>query len=433
MTSIYSRSAYPQRPFPLTPSNAMAGRVAGVKRGQTGGVIQSHGREAPMTPAGLVNVQVMVLKEELQTRAMNAGSADPAGMYAPPTKNIDVASTHKGVLGMCVPAPGSTFRGGLGNDSNVRALFSTNGVSRKEKLAVPCVAQVSRDAGHVNSEDRSTVAVHGAQTIVNTGCQTIQPGQHLYVDPNPFTTIVDGQKVSAVNIPGTPRETCFFQIRPIDTNTYHSFARSLQDIVRVRVGRMPHVFRALQEGDAHKLFSEISSTCEAVFKEISVADDMPIRDCILLYAVDTFTQFAAIPGAIDNLATPADRQVAGLLGLGACLHALRVIGDRQSRIYCDFEATLPQNTSDVPRYNHDDDSVYSDRLTDLLDLHKLVATVDPAARLANINEARARIAIHMAAAKHMTSEAQHAYMRAFHCGISLSGAAKGKPLDMLMC
>lgn len=437
-----SNARFSAQSYPLAPTFDGTSQGQQGKKRSSSGVIKTEGRGATLTPQGLIVVQSTVLKEEkLRRRRITAKDGfNPKAQYGPAVKGDDdaVMSTHKGVLGMCVTTNQHTFRGGLGNDNNVLSVFAVNGLSRSEKLAIPCIAQVSRDANEKYGEDRTTLVVHGAQTIVNTGCQPIDAGMHLYVDPNPFTTTNDdGQVVSAVNVKGIPQETLFFQIRPIVTDTIYAWMRSIEDRMRLSLAKTMSgdIQKAIKAGDGVALFDAVRAHVVRTWTdELLYARDMPMLDLILIFVLDDFAQLALIPkSGLTGLDTPEVQQMANILGLQALVLALRAQVEAGSIVNREFQSALPQHTRPQPAYQSPQDTVHDDKLlTNLSPGVLFPAGGDKTTAFRILTETRARLALFVRTATCIGMQAQEEYFRRVRCGMALSSAAKGGQLDLYM-
>ncbi|MDO9175011.1 MAG: hypothetical protein Q7V62_09410, partial [Actinomycetota bacterium] len=250
--SAAAREEYPDnRPLPAS--------LAGSKRNATGGQIISPGRFDPAVPQQLVVLAVTVrfAEQERKMRALQAGTNDPRRLYGAPSTDDKDMTCDKGRLGFCMLNLESTFRPGLGHSNHVTFACSVNGLSRDAKVGVPAVCQVSRDTTDPHSEDKTTVVVHGVQTIIDTGDQTISPGDQLYMDLNPFTTKQDGQDVPGVIIPGVSRTTLHPQVRPARSSTRYALSRTLNDRVRLQLGEIKDLEAILNTGDALELLRVI--------------------------------------------------------------------------------------------------------------------------------------------------------------------------------
>lgn len=418
--------------------------IYGTTRPGNSGIMEVPGRGNVAVPQSLVVEQAIVHKEEVAIRANRNGRLPPNQLLAPHATEDAVMNTYKGQLGLTMIERGTTFRGGLGNNPTVRFVTSANGLSKADmaNLGIPGVAQVERDATDKTSEDRTTVVLHGVQTLVNTSNDQINIGDKLYVDPSPLlTTDGSGRVVSAIRIRGIHPETCHFRPRPKRANTVFAWEHDLVNRAREEMGRGDFgksLQLAVQHGDAQVLYEAIDKTCARVLDvEGGVSDNSPMRWHVRLCVYALVVSLAMTPGALHGLNDLNARLTTWVLALQAQLEALRVWSASEERIQRDFQATLPQHTRPMATRSGGgadiDETIHSSRLSALLAPQRQgAASIPPEQRLAAAMEAQARLALHSQHAITVTSHAAHDWLNKFYLGTALSSANKGQAFDVLM-
>lgn len=437
-----SLSTMPRDTMFMSPNALTSRNRAGQKQKPGMNVVQSKGRGEVATPQAVIVLQAALPKNELDRRARMAPVGRAEALYAPPARSERDFDAKKGMVGLCLLNNQATFAGRIGNTNSVRVAVNMAGLSRSEKLGMPCVVQVARDALDANTDDRTTIIVQGVQTIVDTGSQPIACGEIVIIDPNPFL-IADpvnksGPQVSGINVQGVTENFMHPQTRTLTTNHEHALVQEFQNVLRARMGtsefgkELAGCLAGVDPGA--RLAALFARSCTTLFDESNIAQDNPLRGLTLIWAPWYFLQMVNVE-SVRGIKPAA----LGMTTL-ACLHALHASlqqTEREfTRIYAQYDCALPHDTADERPVQYEASSnrasLFSDTLKADLDIDTLRTLTNDFERSRAMHRGEAHLNLHYEYHSKLLRLALKNYLFKFSLGIALCGAGRGAPVDVLL-
>lgn len=404
------------------------------------GVVQSTGRNGVLLAQGLVLLQADNYKNEMQRR--KSMSTKMSDLLAPMGSDPSAFNCVKGQLALVRFEPHSTFRGGLNSDSVVKVTTCANGLLRRESLGVPCVVQLDRDVTE-DDDCRTTIVIRGTQTIINTSGGYIPPCVPLYVDPNPFLvndSREPGTMIPGIRIPGISPETAHFQIRPFYGKNLQASLVGLTDMLRRNLTHSVNVeaitravsSKTIDQGRAlHDVFEKMTSQ---LISDKKFPVDYPLVQQVRNFLPFYFVQLTKINGAFKSIAAAASKSALRLFAMQAWHRTMIGTENIVSDQFTAFETSIPHDTDSkypVPfTVSKNPSSVHSDTLRRLLTVDAAFIALSPVEKTAIWLEADARLTLIYNHQQQILINASIDFKNQFVAGISLSGANKGKAIDV---
>lgn len=399
------------------------------------GVVHSEGRMHGITPQALVICTATAHKHELQIRRRKL--VNPADALAPSTTNLAVSSVHYGTLGFISHEPNQSYRAAPGGDTNVRVVTSANGLSRKENLGMPVILLGSRDMDNeALNDDKVSVQLAGTGAIIHTGLEKIEAGQPCYADPNPATTMVDGELVAAVTIKGISKDTMHFQVRPLKVDTVLVLIKYIvSDIIQsTNVGDAPFA-KAIKKGDASEVDTALTTLCNDAFgvsgAGSNIAQDSPLRELVPVLVYADVLLASRIPNSLPGRPSVVFCASLEIVLMRALIKLIRRLYSASSFIKELYTTALPHTTFKPNQQDRSNANIYSNKmLTKLEEVDNLGNKKTALQARLDVDEVRARLMLHVMDLTMLGMQSMEDYFRRFRCGVALNAAHRGDELRL---
>lgn len=332
-------------------------RMKGV--GNTGGFVQAKQRTPVVGPQLHVIMAASVRTNEREHRAIQSRGTDD--VYGAPAQQAASLVPRAGEVVLCELGPERTLRTCLTTDTPVTVIARANNLARDTPVGLPCVTE-----GEVNKfNNQVALNLHGVVTVINFGSDTFGPGDHVYVDPNPYMVsdpmgaphpATRRNELPGVRgpynddgVPAVPVESQRFALRRMGPVELHAFLTHAKDSVLQYMSdqsdKQSFMTRALTITSAQQLMRLMQDTIKLIFMtSFVIAIDHPVRSYALVFMANRMYDMACL--LVDEQGT--NTSLAGI-ALQTKLLVLRHVSDTYEDVRVRYERFLPHRFRDVVR------------------------------------------------------------------------------------